>query len=211
MSIPTYSSYADYKNNWQPYDSPVETSTPLELQRQSTAPERESPIALFAAFCLIFGYLATNVMLIDDIYSGKVGPGGTIGRSPFIMLSLSRTELTWLYVAGSLMTIACTVLVACKKMPSYGGGILLMCPFVLLISFAGSVLRESGFLAKYFACAYLFGGVCLTGTAALYFLNTPAPLSTFSPDPMLRSMSLQGGAALVIISILALRKAQQSD
>ncbi|MEJ7593857.1 MAG: hypothetical protein WKF77_20145 [Planctomycetaceae bacterium] len=107
MSIPAYSSYADYKNNWQPYDSPVAASTPIMLQPQSTEHERESPIAFFAAFCLFFGYLATNV----------------------------------------------------------------------------------------------------TGTAALYFLNTPAPLAAFSPDPMLSSMSLQGGLTLMITSILALRKA----
>ena len=207
MSIPAYASYSDYKNNWQPYDSPVETSTPIALQLRATAPVRESPIALFAAFCLFIGYLATNVMLIDDIYNGKVGPEGRIGRSPFIMLSLSRIELTRLYAVGSLVTVAGAVVVASKKMPSYGGIILFMCPLVMLINFAGSVLRESGFFAKYFACAYLFGGVYLTGTAALYFLNTPAPLPAFSSDPMLSSMSLQGGLTLVITSILALRKA----
>jgi len=207
MSIPAYSSYADYKDNWQPYDSPVEASTPIELQPQSAAPERESPIAFNAALCLFIGYLATNVMLIDDIYSGEVGPGGTIGHSPFIMLSLSRPELMRLYMAGSLVTVACAVLVACKKMPSYGRIVLLMCPLVLLFNFAGRVLRESGVLAKYFACAYLFGGVYLTGTAALYFLTTPAPLPAFNSDPTLSSLSLQGGATLVIISILALRKA----
>lgn len=204
MSTPACESYDDFKKNIELHLQSGRIAPVVGKTAPVVSAPAASPFVVVAALGLFAGYLATSVMLINDIYFGGIQVDGQIRSSPVSVLQLGESALIALYIIGSIVTVGAAIIVARYKMPPSGGILLLFCPLILAVYFTGQVLRESGFLARYIACVYLLGGTCLMGTAALYFVNNPAPLTSYSHQPMLSSVSLHAGLALMICSILSL-------
>lgn len=200
MSAFSSESYADFKKSWQ---SPAEEVAAPSVSR----PLADPSVGVFLPWlmCLVLGYLASNIVLINDIYCGGISVKGRLMPSPIAAWELSRVQLAGMYSIATCLTVAGAVVVTRRQIPqAYGMSILV--PIVTIPYVAGLILRKSGAAARYLACGYLLAGTILTGLAVMYFATTSAPLTEFQEEPMINSFMLQGGLTLAICAILILRK-----
>lgn len=164
----------------------------------------------FSSALIFFGFIVSNIFIVNDIYLGGLPVEGKITPSPLASLELGQFELFALFAMTSLLTVAAAVAVSRIEMPP-SATIFCFVPAVFLPYLVGSSLRDFKAATQVLAFVYLIVGSFLTGLGVVFFLSARPPLAAYSQLPLLCSVSLQLGLAILItVSMTLLDSANET-
>ncbi len=207
MSAPTHQSYAEFKAQFAEPVFPVTApaaSTEQTSAKSSAVSAVDKRMVLPWAFCLFIGFLGSNIATITEIYCGGIQTADGTVRScltPIVEIPLAGQFAAYIFLTAATI-FGATKLSQRDFGPKTGGFALV--PVVTVWLAVGFLMRKTGFAARFFCFVGLLAGTVLTGLSVLYFVDAPLPLPEYSDDPIIKSLQLQAGLALIASSIVSL-------
>lgn len=211
MESTTAQGYLDLKR--QVEDSLAQTASPAALPTSPVLPGPPTPDLQHGStwkltmlgFGVFFGYMATNIATIQEIYCGGIMiADGKIASFPTPIATLPLFAQILTYVVITAFTVTCAVRLTREEWTP-GVVIFNLVPIIVVWRLVGFLIRKTGSARTILSCVTVVAGMYFAGDAILYFATSPIPLPKYSGDPMRYSVSLQAGLSLFCAGIVNLQ------